>query len=273
MKFYIRGGIGDLLQHFWFIKNYPQAEYIVHSHFKGVKQIFDHAGATNCSFYQFDDMDSHNSQVDAIKEVHAKENQNDIQETPRAFYSSFDFGEEANLAAENLANSFSSKKDIIGIHPFRSGFATSVYNEFNLPAKIIPLQLTKNIISNNYNYLIFGSPKELSNYGLEESENVKFVSFDNILYSLSAVKYCKTLIGLDSCFKSMSSMQKINTICIIGDFPDEIRDLMFVNQYAKDGVMKVFKTKNINDDQEAIEKFILENLHSNLQLNEVQPNS
>lgn len=273
MKFYIRGGIGDLLQHFWFIKNYPQSEYIVHSHFKGVKQIFDYLGATNCSFYQFDDLDSHNSLVDVIKETHAKENQNDIQETPRAFYSTFDFGEQADKASETLVNSFSSSKDIIGIHPFRSGFATSVYNEFNLPARIIPLQLTKNIISSDYNYLVFGSPKELSSYGLEESENIKFVSFDNILHSLSTVKYCKTLIGLDSCFKSMSSMQKINTICIIGDFPDPIRDAMFVNQYAKDGVMKVFKTSDINKDQEEIEKYIIENLHSNFKNNEIQPNS
>lgn len=272
MKFYIRGGIGDLLQHFWFISNYPQKEYIVHTHFNGAKEIFDHLGATNCSFYKFEDMDSHNTQVDAIKSDHAKENQNDIQETPRAYYSDFNFGDLAHNAAESLVNSFATKKDIIGIHPFRSGFATSVYNDFNLPAKIIPLELTKKIINNNYNYLIFGSTKELSSYGLQESENVKFASFSNILHSLSAVKYCRTLIGLDSCFKSMSSMQRINTICIIGDFPDQTRDLMFVNQYAKDGVMKVFKTKNINDDQEALEKFILDNLHNNLQPNEVQPN-
>lgn len=260
MKFYIRGGIGDLLQHFWFIKNCPDQEYIVHSHFSGVKDIFDYLGANNCSFYGFEDMESHNSQVDIIKANHASENQNDIQETPRAFFSDLNFGDAANKAADDLVSSFISKKDIIGIHPFRSGFATSVYNDFDLPAKKIPLDLTKDIINDNFNYLVFGSPKELSEYGLQESPNVKFVSFDNILYSLSAVKHCKTLIGLDSCFKTMSSMQRINTICIIGDFPDSTRDVMFINQYVKDGVMKVFKTKDIEADKETLKNFILENI-------------
>lgn len=263
MKFYIRGGIGDLLQHFWFIKNYPNKEYIVHCHFDGAKDVFDYLGVANCSFYKFKDMESHNSQVDVIKADHAPENQSDIQETPRSFYSDLDFGDAANKAAEDLINSFSSKKDIIGIHPFRSAFATSVCEEFNLPVKKIPVELINGIINSNFNYIVFGSAKELSEYGLQESENVKFVSFDNILHSLSTVKYCKILVGSDSCFKSMSSMQRITTICILGDYPDPIRDTMFINQYVKDGVMKIFKTKDIDADKEDIKKFILENINSN----------
>ena len=41
MKFYIRGGIGDLLQHYSFIKENLDKQYLVHMHFKNVKQIFD----------------------------------------------------------------------------------------------------------------------------------------------------------------------------------------------------------------------------------------
>ena len=66
----------------------------------------------HCSFYKFHDMDSHNDQVDIIKNDHAKESQENIQDTPRVFYSDLDFGEEANKAAESLINSFQSKKEI-----------------------------------------------------------------------------------------------------------------------------------------------------------------
>ena len=58
-------------------------------------------------------------------------------------------------------------------------------------------------------------------------------------------------------------MQRISTICILGDYPDPIRDTMFINQYVKDGVMKIFKTKDIDADKEDIKKFILDNISSN----------
>lgn len=261
MKFYVRGGIGDLLQNFWFIKSNPKSEYLVHTHFENAKYIFDHLGAYNCHFYNFNDMDSHNDQVDIIKANHSEEDQKNISETPRAFYSDLDLGDDANKIAEDFINSFTSKKDIVGIHPFRSQFASSMYNHFDLPAKQIPVDVIQKVINDNdKNYLIFGSEKELSNYGLKESDNVKFVCFNNIIHSLSTVKYCKNLIGLDSCFKSMSSMQRINTICIIGEFPDEIRDAMFINQYEKDGIMKVYRLSNFDNEKDQVVQFINRNL-------------
>jgi len=260
MKFYIRGGIGDLLQYYKFINNNLDKEYLVHMHFKNAKQIFDEIGALSCSFYEFEDIESLNKQTDAIvNRVHNIDKEN-IYDTPRAFYSEFNFGYDANKSAEDLVNSFPVKKDIIGIHPFRSGFALSVYDSFNLSAKIIPIDLINKIITSNYNYVIFGSEKELTNYGLQESDNVKFASFKNILHSLSAVKHCKTLIGLDSCFKSMSSMQRINTICIIMDFEDPVRDAYFIKKYEEDKIMKIFKTKNIVVDKDKIIKFIKSNI-------------
>lgn len=260
MKYYIRGGVGDILQSLWFIKTYPEKEFIVHTHYKAAKEIFSHFGAKNAHFYEFDDLESHNTQVDFIKEDHAKESQKDITDVPRAFYSEFHLGFEADEAARKLIESFEVKKDIIGIHPFRSGFAQSVYDDFNLPAKELPVEITKSIINENNNYLLFGSRGELLQYGIPESKNVKFVSFNNIIHSLATVKYCKTLIGLDSCFKSMSSMQRINTICIIGNFNDPTRDSMFINQYQKDGVMKVYKANNIEKEQKEISEFINNNL-------------
>ena len=66
MKFYIRGGIGDLLQHYSFIKENLDKQYLVHMHFKNVKQIFDEIGALNCSFYEFEDANSLNQQTNFI---------------------------------------------------------------------------------------------------------------------------------------------------------------------------------------------------------------
>jgi hypothetical protein len=260
MKFYIRGGIGDFLQSLWFARAYPHKDYIIHSHFKKAKEFYDHFGVNKTCFYPFDDFAGHNEQVDAIVKEQGENSPKNIQETPRAFYSAFDFGEEANNASEALVDSFKEKKNIIAIHPFRSGFALSVYASFDLPARIIPLSITKEIINNDNNYLIFGSKEELSNYGLEESDNVKFVSFDNILHSLNTVKYCSKMIGLDSCFKTMSSMQKISTICLIGDFPDQTRDAFFIDQYVNDGFMKVMKVKDIIAEHNQVVSFIKENL-------------
>jgi len=257
MKYYFRGGIGDLLQSLWFMQLNPEKEYIVHSHFKKIKDIFDFYGIKNSYFNNFE---THNDQVEKIKEDHAAENQNDILEIPRAYYSVYDFGKDSEAEAENLINSFKNKNQIIGIHPFRSDFAQSVYEENSLPAKVLPVEIVKDLISENKNYLIYGLKYELASYGIPESENVKHVNFDNILSSLSTIKYCDCVISLDSCFKTASSMQRINTICLIGDFKDSIRDACFINQYVKDGVMKVFKTKNTYDDKDEIIKFIKENI-------------
>lgn len=260
MKYYLRGGIGDFLQSLWFIKSNPDELFIAHVHFKNAKRIIESCGAKNIDVYSFYDWETHNQQVDAIKENHAKIDQSDIKETPRAYYAPLEFNEESNNKSQELINSFKEKRKIIGIHPFRSDFAVSIYNQFNLPAKKLPLEITKTITEGNHNYILFGTENELSEYGINESDNIKFASFNNILTSLSCVKYCDSLIGLDSCFKTASSMQKINTVCVIGDFDDPTRDSCFINQYVKDGVMKVFKTKNIDDEKNEIIKFIKINI-------------
>lgn len=259
MIYYFRGGIGDLLQTLWFIKSKPNETYIIQSHFKKIKDLLDYYGVNNCHYYPFCDFNSHNEQIDLIIKTHAANGQSDIKEIPRVFYNELDFGEEINLKAKQYIDSFKEKKSIIGIHPFRSDFAVSVYNDFNLPAKKIPIEITTALTQGNDNYLIFGSQKDFLEYQIKETDNIKIVKDDNILVSLSCVKYCDCLIGLDSCFKSVSSMQKIKTLCIIGDFDDPIRDQLFVNQYVKDGVMKIFKTKDIEQQKEDILYFLYSN--------------
>ena len=90
MKFYIRGGIGDFLQHYSFIKENLDKQYLVHMHFKNAKTIFDQIGAFNCSFYEFQNVDSLNQQTNSIINQFIGIDENKIFQTPRNFYSNFD---------------------------------------------------------------------------------------------------------------------------------------------------------------------------------------
>lgn len=250
MKTYVRGGIGDMLQSLWYIQNNKDDEYIVHTHYKNAEQIFDYLGATNVKYYYFSDFQSHNDAVDEIVKDFGQEVQQQTKDIPRAFYSGFQFSFADEEFALSAFESFEKEQYTVGLHPFRSGFANSVYKDHNLPCSILPIEITKEIFEDDKNYLVFGSREELSSYGLEESGNIKFVSFQSILTSLNTVKYCKKFIGLDSCFKSMSSMQKIPTLCVIGDFSDEIRDKMFINKYVEDGIMDILKSKDLLKEKE-----------------------
>lgn len=249
-KVYIRGGIGDFLQSFGVIQSNQDDEYLVHTHFKGAKQIFDFLGAKNAKFYFFDDFDSHNSQVELIMKENCPDgDQSKISEAKRLFYGNFQFSFESEEMSLAAYEAFEKEQTVIGIHPFRSEFAMSVYDDHKLPAKTMPSYLVKKIIKPDYNYFIFGRNKDFENYDLNESDNVKFISFENILTSLNTVKYCKKFIGIDSCFKTMSSMQKIPTFCIIGNFQDSIRDAFFINQYVLQGYMKAFKLSDWEKDE------------------------
>lgn len=249
-KVYIRGGIGDFLQSFGIIQQNPHDEYLVHTHFKDAKRIFDFLGAKNAKFYFFDDFDSHNNQVEIIMKENCPDgDQSKVTEAKRLFYGNFQFSFESEEMSLAAYETFEKEQTVIGIHPFRSEFAMSVYDDHKLPAKTMPSNLVKKIIKPEYNYFIFGKKEDFENYDLNESDNVKFISFKNILTSLNTIKYCNKFIGIDSCFKTMSSMQKIPTFCIIGDFQDSIRDAFFINEYVRQGDMKAFKLSDWKKDE------------------------
>jgi len=77
---------------------------------------------------------------------------------------------------------------------------------------------------------------------------------------LACVKHCSKFIGVDSCFKTIAANSRIPTFVLLGDFEDPIRDSMFINQYEKDGVMKVYRLKNFeaekNDITSSIKAFV-----------------
>lgn len=260
MRVYIRGGIGDFLQTVPFAMTHLDREYYIHTHFGKAKEFFNEFGVENVKVYNFETIADHDSQTDEILSCASPEEKNPFEVCPRFFYNNLIFKNENTQIAEHLVNSFKEKRKIIGIHPFGSQFAANVYSSFNLPQKFIPLSIVNEIISEDFNYLIFGSGKELSNYGLKERDNVKFCSFDNIIDSLACVQYCFKFLGTDSCYKTESSMRKIPTFCIVGDFEDYTRDITFINQYVHDGIMKIFKFRDISQQGSEVVAFFKEAL-------------
>ena len=119
----------------------------------------------------------------------------------------------------------------------------------------MPLEIVKKIITDDHNYIIFGSKEELSSYGLEACDNVLLTDMQ-MPSCLETVKLCSKFIGTDSCFKTMSSMSRIPTYCLLGDFKDPTRDSYFINQYEKGLVMKVFRFKNLESEKENVINFL-----------------
>ena len=259
MKFYIRGGIGDFLQCSWFVQSNKTKEFIVHTHFKEAELFFKNMGVENCHFYHFNNIEEHDSQVDKIVENHGENSTTNIRECPRSFYSDIDFSQAHKDNAKAFSQKFNNNNPIIGIHPFGSNFCSDTYSKFNLPPKYIPSDIVNEIIKDDFNYIIFGSESELENYGVKESKNVMHTNMD-IQSCLELVKLCSSFIGTDSGFKTMSSMNRVPTKCLLGDFTDEIRDQCFINQYEKDGVIKVYRLKSFEIEKDKVIQFINENI-------------
>lgn len=101
-------------------------------------------------------------------------------------------------------------------------------------------------MSNNYNLLVFGLKSELDPIGLVKSDTLKLITNDNPAKSLAYVLQCNAVIASDSAIKTMSSMLRIPTMVWLGDYLDSQRDKMFIEPYVGDGVMHVFRYKDVN---------------------------
>lgn len=255
MKFYVRGGIGDFLQNCWFVCNNKTREFIIHTHFKEAESFFKNLNIENTSFYYFNTMEEHDSEVDNILGNHGENSTTNIRDCPRCFYSDIDFSQESKDQAKAFSGRFTNNKPIIGIHPFGSNFSSDTYSRFNLPPKHIPAEVVSQIINEDYNYIIFGSKSQLESYGVKESGNVLHTDM-GIESCLELVKHCAKFLGTDSCFKTMSAMVRVPTYCVLGDFEDGLRDKFFIDQYEKDDVMKVFRFKDMEKEKGALIEFL-----------------
>lgn len=243
--FYAGGGIGDFLQFKKFISENNNYLYFVHTHCQSAKDFFDFLNLENILFLFYKNNEQRINQLQYLKFS--------LVEVPRVYFDDYiQTDKNKNL----ICSLFNEKKPIIGIHPFGSSFSNELYSRYKVPIKHINKEtITKIIYDNvNFNYLIYGSKKEIEQYSLKESKNIKFICFDNIYESLMSVKSCSKFIGTDSCFKNMACINKIKTLCVYGDYQDETRDKNFITPYENAKIMTSIKIKQNNEIETQINK-------------------
>ena len=229
------GGIGDFLQCLPFIdanKDKPY-KYASVTHLQGAKEFFDTIGIPVDPLHIFKTLDGQNHFLNSLNKsinwVHC----------PRAqYFAEFPFDLEKPL--------FTNGKPVVGVHINGSAYSIDTQKKFGMILKSIPARVIKELISDNYNLMVFGLKNELEPIGLKESDTLKLITYSNPAKSLAYVNQCHAVIGADSGIKTMSAMNRIPTFVWLGDYIDPPRDEMFIDPYIKDGVMKVFRYKDVD---------------------------
>ena len=251
-KILISGGIGDFLQCIDVAVCLPSTfKVVVVTHFKGAEKFFaPFCDTKNYDFIYFDDLSSYS-------EVMSSLDKSNLINCPRSKFMETAFPYE-------VQSPFDNDNEIIGIHPFGSGFAKNAYNQLNFPEKRISKECVEKIIKPDKNYLIFGSEKESLEFdNLKVLANVCLASHPDIWASLSHIQLCKKVIAVDSSVKTMALVKKIPTYLIVGDFSDETRDKFFINPYLDSEYLQVFRTKDPQKNDKEIIEFIEKEVYKN----------
>lgn len=251
-KILISGGIGDFLQCIDVAVCLPSTfKVVVVTHFKGAEKFFaPFCDTKNYDFIYFDDLSSYS-------EVMSSLDKSNLINCPRSKFMETAFPYE-------VQSPFDNDNEIIGIHPFGSGFAKNAYNQLNFPEKRISKECVEKIIKPDKNYLIFGSEKESLEFdNLKDLTNVCVAAHPDIWASLSHIQLCKKVIAVDSSVKTMALVKKIPTYLIVGDFSDETRDKFFINPYLDSEYLQVFRTKDPQKNDKEIIEFIEKEVYKN----------
>ena len=231
----LQGGIGDFLQCLPFIdankKNHIQ--YCCVTHLKGAKEFWDTIGIEPSALFIFKTLDEQNQVLNALPR-----SEQYVQCPRTQYFDIFPFDHEKPL--------FTNGKPVVGVHVNGSAFSIDTQKRFGMILKSIPARVIKELKSKDYNLMVFGLEEELRGMGLRQSETLKFVCDPNPAKSLAYVGQCSAVVGSDSGIKTMSSMNRIPTFVWLGDYRDEPRNQNFIDPYIKDGVMQVFRYKDVN---------------------------
>ncbi len=230
----LQGGIGDFLQCIPFIKaNKHGTRYACITHLKGAKQFFEAIGI------ELESLSIFKSEKEKIKLLNSLPRDTQYFSCPRTQYfdvNPFDIEEPL----------FDNGKPVVGIHINGSAYAIKTQKKFGLTLKAIPAKVIKQLVSDNYNVIVFGLRDEIEPIGLIESDTLRLIINENPAKSLAYVQQCNSVIASDSGIKTMSSMLKIPTMVWLGDYQDHPRDQMFIDPYVSDGVMRIFRYKDVN---------------------------
>jgi hypothetical protein len=228
------GGIGDFLQYIPFIDANRQnpIRYRVVSHLKGAPAFFQTIGIKPESISIFSTLDEQNKILQSFPPHHQ------IIQCPRfQYFDTYPFDHQKPL--------FTNCRPTVGVHIGGSSFSIDTQKKFGMILKSIPAKVIEGLRSKDYNLMVFGLEEELKGMEIKQSETLKFICDENPAKSLAYVNQCHAVVGSDSGIKTMSSMNRIPTFVWLGDYRDDPRDQLFIEPYIKDGVMDVFRYKDV----------------------------
>ena len=230
-KYYleIHGGVGDFLQHLPFVLKNKSAKYIVATHFLAAKAFFETLGIQVSQYYFYNNADEHR----AIRQE-----------------------------LRNLSHSYWCPKQVFfDVMPFKVekkpklktdiviGLQIGSSRLTNSPLSIkFALKLVHALLNMRCSIILFGTKKEIDQLKLKRSKGLFFATNKDITKNLSLVQFCDLLIGGESVFKTMSSMSGIQTLVIHEDNNNRFRDRVFTYPYIREGVMHVYKYKDLENE-------------------------
>jgi ADP-heptose:LPS heptosyltransferase len=224
----IIGGIGDILLSLEAVKKEPVVW--LYSHYKDAEKLVKpFCAQVNFKYYE-------NAQ-----QLYAMPGLSQMRLLERHTYPRFEIPDENYKEAENIADGHKGK--LIGIHPFGSKFANTYHFKMGNPIKNMTNNFVVDLIDKKNTYLVFGTEEELKDWELPK--NCIKVSGE-IWTSLALVTFCDYLICADSAIKTMASISKKPTICLIGDYEDQWRDNVFIKPYL--GKLIPVKFTELNED-------------------------
>ena len=242
---YVIGGIGDFLQ-------------IIDSAQEGEEKIlvYSHQGCAGDFFKGLE--------IDAEIESFSKweQTQNDFRISinrplERKLYQDFDLPKESEDLALRLKKEVQGK-EILGIHPVGSDFSNDFWGEHGVPLKKMPFNFFKDLVSllsKDFHLLVFGTTLELrEEYRIplaksDFKDKITWVSCEYIWDSLAHVLICDKVVAIDSAIKTMASVKNIPSVVFVGNYEDKMRDDLFLDPYIADGVMKVIKFSDLNEQK------------------------
>ncbi|WP_155763323.1 hypothetical protein [Polynucleobacter asymbioticus] len=230
----LQGGIGDFLQCIPFAKaNSHAVKYACVTHLKGAKEFFETIGI------ELEILSIFKTEEEKIRLVNALPKRDQYLNCPRTQYFLVNpFKPEKPL--------FNNGKPVVGIHINGSAYAIKTQKKMGVALKSIPAKVIKEIVSASYNVVVFGLKDEIEPIGLMQSDTLKLITNENPAISVAYVEQCNAVIASDSGIKTMSSMLKIPTMVWLGDYQDLPRDQMFIDPYVRDGVMSIFRYRDVN---------------------------
>lgn len=227
---YVCGGIGDFLVSLQ--SAIKEGTIDVYSHYPNAKDFFEPFGVTINRLDHF-------ASVEAMRGIYIGG-----EPLPNHRYPVFKLPPIQTVAPFKL---------VIGVHIEGSDYSNNFWGALGAPTKNMSLGFMNQLIElvlKEFDVMIyvFCSPKRSQEIAHEIGENkaIKIVAYPYIWESLMHVTHCDFVIGMDSCIKTMSSILRIPTITLVGDYVDHLRDAKFITPYEQDGVMKCLRFKDIN---------------------------